>query len=119
MAGPSAANPTLPVGTSIDQGPTYFTNPPAMPGLATSPPAVATPSVPATTVAVANTTGVDVMAYITSGGAAVTVITLNGTATGLNLGTATTSSASVYLPAGSTIALTYASTAPTWVWAAV
>lgn len=119
MPGPSAPNPTLPPGISIDAGPSLFTNPPVMPGLATTPPTVATPAVPATTVAVTNTTGVDVMVYITSGGAAVSAITLNGAATGLNLGTATTSTASVYLSAGSTIALTYASTAPTWVWAAV
>jgi hypothetical protein len=59
------------------------------------------------------------MVYVTSGGAAVTVIKVNAVTTGLNLGTATTSSASVYLPAGATISLTYASTAPTWVWVAV
>ena len=88
-------------------------------GISTTPPAITTPAVPATTVAVTNTTTVDVMVYITSGGAAVSAVTLNGVATGMNLAVATTSSASVYLSAGSTIALTYASTAPTWVWAAV
>jgi hypothetical protein len=109
-----------PPGDQIQASPTIFAYPPQVPGINSSTfPAVTTPSVPATTVAQANTTGVDVMVYITSGGAAVTVIKVNGTTTGLNLGTATTSSASVYLPAGASISLTYASTAPTWVWLAV
>jgi hypothetical protein len=109
-----------PAGTVYEAAPKIFASPPQVPGINTSTfPTVTTPAVPATTVKQANTTGVDVMVYVTSGGAAVTAITVNATATGLNLGTATTSSASVYLPAGATISLTYASTAPTWVWLAV
>lgn len=82
-----------------------------------APPVVTTPPVPATTVPVTNATGVDVMAYLTSGGAAVSAIAVNGTATGMALGTS--GSVPVYLPAYSTITLTYASTAPTWKWLAV
>jgi hypothetical protein len=89
-----------------------------MPGLITIPPAVTAPAIPATTVAVANTNGVDCIAYINSGGGAVTVIKINGTTTGLQLTTATTNTVTVYVPAGATISMTYASTAPTWVWMA-
>lgn len=88
-------------------------------GISTTPPGVTTPSVPATTVAVANTTTVDVIVYIVSGGAAVSAISVNGVATGLNLGTATSSCATVYLPAGATISWTGAGAAPTWTWMAV
>ena len=89
-------------------------------GISTTPPAVTTPAIPATTIAVANTTTVDVIVYLVGGGATVTAITVNGTATGLQLSaTASTSTATIYLPAGQTIALTYASTAPTWTWVAV
>lgn len=88
-------------------------------GINTTPPAVTTPAVPLTSVAVANTTTVDVIVYIVSGGAAVSAITVNGTATGLNLGTATSSCATVYLPAGQTISWTGAGAAPTWTWVAV
>lgn len=111
---------TPPPGTAVQSGPELFLTPPSMPGFSTQgAPAVTAPAIPATTVAVTNTTGVDVMVYLTSGGAAVTVIKVNGITTGLNLATATTSSASYVLPAGQTTALTYASTAPTWVWLAV
>jgi hypothetical protein len=110
--------PLPPPGTSIDAGPSFFTNPPQMPGLATSPlPAVTTPTFPATTVAVTNTTGVDVMVYALAGAAGLTVIKVNGTTIGLV--TAASASASYYLPAGSTTAATYASGTPTWVWLAV
>lgn len=111
---------TAPAGDAYNTPTTIFERTPLFRGgIATVSPGITTPTIPATTVAVANTTTVDVMVYVTSGGGAVTAITVGGTATGLNLGTATTSSASVYLPAGTTIALTYASTAPTWTWAAV
>lgn len=86
-------------------------------GIQTTPQTVTTPSVPATTVAATNSTGTDVMVYLTSGGAAVTVIKVNAITTGLTLGT--TGSVSVYLPAGASITLTYASTAPTWVWVGI
>jgi hypothetical protein len=113
--------PTPPPGTAVQAGPELFVSPPTFSGGFSTQgvPAITTPAIPATTVAVTNTTGVDVMVYLTSGGAAVTVIKINGVTTGLNLGTATTSSASYYLPAGSTTSMTYASTAPTWVWQAV
>jgi len=108
---------TPPAGLSVDAGPTYFTNPPQMPGVITIPPTVTTPTFPATTVAVTNTTGVDVMVYALAGAAGITVIKVNGTTTGLL--TAASASAAYYLPAGATTALTYASGSPTWVWLAV
>lgn len=109
-----------PAGYRVNSAPTINQYAPVSPGINTSTaPAVTAPAIPATTVAVANTTGVDVMVYLTSGGAAVTVIKVGTVTTGLNLGTATTSSASYVLPAGQTTALTYASTAPTWVWQAI
>ena len=111
---------TPPAGTALNNAPTIFTKTPQFStGIATVAPAVTTPAIPATTVAVANTTGVDVIVYVTSGGGAVSAITVGGVATGQNLSTATSSSGAVYVPAGVTIALTYASTAPTWVWQAV
>jgi len=88
-------------------------------GINTTPPTVTTPAVPNTTVAATNTTGVDVAVYLLSGSAAVTVIAVNGVTTGLQLTSAATSCATVYLAAGATITLTYASTAPTWVWMAI
>jgi hypothetical protein len=72
------------------------------------------PSVPATTVAFTNPFWRHADVYLTSGGAAVTAIAVNGTATGLTLGT--TGTVLVRVPSGATITLTYASTAPTWVW---
>jgi hypothetical protein len=72
------------------------------------------PAVPATTVAATNTAYRDATVYLTSGGAAVTVIKVDSTTTGLTLGTS--GSVTVRVPAGHTITLTYASTAPTWVW---
>jgi hypothetical protein len=110
---------TPPPGTSVDAGPSIFTNPPQMPGITTTPPAVTAPAVPATTVAVTNTNGVDVIVYIAAASAAVTVIKVNGVTTGLQLLATATSAVSVYLAAGATISMTYASTAPTWVWLAV
>jgi hypothetical protein len=88
-------------------------------GINTIPPAVTTPAVPATTVAVANTTTVDVHVYLVSGGGAVTVISVNGTATGAQVTGTSGITATIYLPAGQTIALTYGSTPPTWTWVAV
>ena len=88
-------------------------------GISTTPPAVTTPAIPATTIAVANSTTVDVIVYVLSGGGAVSAITVNGTATGAQVTGTSGISATVYLPAGQTIALTYASTAPTWTWVAV
>ena len=52
-------------------------------------------------------------------GGAVTVITVNGTATGAQVTATSGITATIYLPAGQTIALTYNSTAPTWTWVAV
>jgi secreted trypsin-like serine protease len=111
---------TPPAGQSYITPVTQFEKTPQFrSGLSTVPPGVTTPAVPATTVAVANTTTVDVIVYLLSGNAAVTVIAVNGVATGLVLAASTTSTATVYLPAGATITLTYGSTPPTWVWAAV
>jgi hypothetical protein len=72
------------------------------------------PSVPATTVAQQNTAWRDALVVITSGGAAVTEIDVDGQATGATLGSS--GSVTIPVPAGKNITLTYASTAPTWVW---
>jgi hypothetical protein len=88
-------------------------------GVATVPPGVTTPAVPLTTVAVANTTTVDCIVYVTSAGGAVTGIAVNGVSTGAQVTATSGITATIYLPAGQTIALTYASTAPTWTWVAV
>jgi len=74
----------------------------------------AVPSVPLTTVAQVNTAYRDATVYITSGGAAVTVIAVDSVTTGLTLGTSGT--VAVRVPSGHSVTLTYASTAPTWVW---
>lgn len=108
-----------PAGQAYDTPITNFQKTPQfLSGIATTPPAVTTPAVPLTTVPVANSTTVDCIVYLLSGNAAVTGIAVNGVATGLVLAASTTSCATVYLPAGATITLTYASTAPTWVWMA-
>jgi hypothetical protein len=110
---------TPPPGSTVAASPTTFIYAPAEPGVNTQgAPAVTAPAVPATTVAVTNTTGLDCIIYIASGGAAVTVIKINNVATGLQLLAATTSAVTLYLPAGSNVSMTYASTAPTWVWQA-
>jgi len=90
-------------------------------GLSTGPvpPSVVTPAVPATTAPLANGSGVDVVVYLVTGGAAVSAIAVNGVATGLTLPVTAGASVTVYLPAGAAITLTYASTAPTWVWNAI
>lgn len=83
----------------------------------------ATPAVPATTVALTNTTGYDCMVNI-FGAAAVTVsaVTLAGVASGMVLpqpgwpGATAWWSWPIRVPAGSTIALTYAGGTPTWSW---
>lgn len=111
---------TPPAGTGLSNVPTTYTRTQTFnAGVASTPPAVTTPSIAATTVAVANTTTVNVFVYVVSGGGAVTVITVNGTATGAQVTGTSGNTATVYLPAGQTIALTYASTAPTWTWVAV
>jgi hypothetical protein len=74
----------------------------------------AVPAVPSSTAAQVNTSYRDATVYITSGGAAVTVIAVDSVTTGLTLGT--TGTVAVRVPSGHSITLTYASTAPTWVW---
>jgi hypothetical protein len=74
----------------------------------------AVPAVPGSTTPQVNTSFRDATVYITSGGAAVTVIAVAGVTTGLTLGTSGT--VMVRVPSGESITLTYASTAPTWVW---
>jgi len=75
---------------------------------------VTAPAVPATTVALQNPFWRNASVIITSGGAAVTQVSVDGTATGLTLGTS--GSVTVRVPSGHSVTLTYASTAPTWVW---
>lgn len=84
------------------------------PGIWTGAMTPAVPGVPASTSPQVNTSYRDAEVVITSGGAAVTAVAVNGTATGLALGT--TGSVTVPVPSGASITLTYASTAPTWVW---
>lgn len=72
------------------------------------------PAVPLTTVAATNTSGRPAQVYITSGGAAVSAITVDGSATTETLGSS--GFVSVRVRSFGTIACTYASTAPTWVW---
>jgi uncharacterized protein RhaS with RHS repeats len=111
--------PIPPPGTSVDAGPSIFTNPPQEPGVITTPPLVTAPAVPLTTVAATNTSGVDVMVYLLAGsGASATVIKVNGAVTGLTLASAGTS-ATVYLPAGESISMTYSGGTLTWVWQAI
>ena len=114
------ANFTPPAGEAFVTPVTLFDKTPQFSrGINTTPPTVTTPAVPATTVTATNTTTVDVIVYLVSGGGAVTVITVNGTATGAQVTATSGITATIYLPAGQTIALTYASTAPTWTWVAV
>ena len=111
---------TAPAGQAYITPVTFYEKTPQFrSGINTTPPTVTTPAIPLTTVAVTNTTTVDVIVYLVSGGGAVTVITVNGTATGAQVTGTSGITATIYLPAGQTIALTYASTAPTWTWVAV
>jgi len=64
------------------------------------------PAVPASTVAATNNTGVPCLVQISGG--TVSVVSVGGVALSVL-------SACVFVPAGGTIALTYA-VAPTWVW---
>ena len=106
------------IGSRVEAQPTVFGGSATFQqGIATGsaaggqPPSVTTPAVPASNTAVTNGTGVDVVVYITGGTS--TAVKVNGT-TVLALTPAT-----VYLPSGATISVTY-SVAPTgWVWLAV
>lgn len=69
---------------------------------------VAQPAVPASTTNVTNTSGVDCTVHIIGG--TISAITIGGTATGL-----TSTPATVRVPAGQTINITY-TVAPTWKW---
>lgn len=110
---------TAPAGQAYDTPVTNFQKTPVFQsGIATVSPGVTTPSVPLTTVAQANTTTVDVVVYITAGsGCTISAISVGGVATGLAV--AATTSATVYLPAGSSITMTYTGGTATWVWMAV
>ena len=76
--------------------------------------AVVAPGIPGTTTPLVNPFWRHANVYITSGGAAVSAIAVDGVATGLTLGTS--GSVTVRVPSGASVTLTYASTAPTWVW---
>ena len=73
---------------------------------------VSSPAVPATTVNATNNTGAPVAVTI-GGSGVVTLVSVGGVTvlTGANL-----TGSVVAVPAGATIALTYASGTPTWVW---
>lgn len=73
------------------------------------------PAVPATTVAATNPTGVPMDVYIKQNAAVATTIKVNGT-TVMTTPATTGTYYTVTIPPMGTIALTYTSTAPTWVW---
>jgi hypothetical protein len=76
------------------------------------------PGFPNTTVVQANNTGLDIMAYITNGTSAMTVV--KGGPAGTTTFTGFTPQASVsfsmLIPAGQSVAFTYAGGTPTWSW---
>jgi hypothetical protein len=73
------------------------------------------PGVPASTTAQQNTAFRDAAVTIATGaGVTVSVIAVDGTATGATL--AASSSATVIVPSGKNITLTYAGGTPTWIW---
>lgn len=113
------STPTPPPGTAVQAGPELFINPPNFSGgfSTQGAPAVTAPTFPATTVAVTNTTGVDVFAYVLNGAAAISLVKINGVSTVATL--AITTTGTFLIPAGSSIAFTYASGTPTWTWQAV
>lgn len=76
---------------------------------------VAQPAIPATTVAVFNSTGVDCTVYLKLVAAA-TAVTVGGVATGITALTAAGVAIPIPLAANQSIAIAYASTAPTWIW---
>jgi hypothetical protein len=109
--------PNVPAGTEIANAPVVFAYPPTMPGMATNPPKVTAPAVPATGVAVTNNTTVSVMVYVAAAAAsAVTQVAIGGINTGITIA-ASSGEGGIWLPAGTTIALTYSGTV-TWVWLA-
>lgn len=71
------------------------------------------PAVLATTVPIRNTIAVDCTVYVTAGAGSTTVVAINGTTVQTIAASAT---ASIRVPSGTSITLTYTS-APTWVWA--
>jgi hypothetical protein len=73
---------------------------------------ITTPSIPATNVAQNNTTGGDVQVFLNT--QSVTAVKVDGTDTGWG-GTLPTD-LQVLVPAGGSITMTYAGTAPTWKW---
>lgn len=82
--------------------------------VASSPPVVPpvnTPAIPASTVTATNTNPWPVLVQITGG--TTTVIAVNGTTV------ATTTPASVVVPAGGTIAITYSVVPTSWTWTAI
>jgi hypothetical protein len=74
----------------------------------------AVPAVPGSTTAATNVSYRDATVYVASGGGAVSTIAVAGVTTGMTLGTSGV--VPVRVPTGETVALTYASTAPTWTW---
>ena len=80
-----------------------------------NPKTVTSPAVPLSTVAYLNVLGVTCTVYIaTGGGVTVSAVSIDGTVTGMTM--AVSSKASVMVPAGGSITLTYAGGTPTWVW---
>jgi hypothetical protein len=74
----------------------------------------AVPAVAASGTVVTNTAWRDAMVYLSSAGGAVSTVKVDSATTGLTLGTA--GAVSYRVPGGHTTTLTYASSAPTWVW---
>jgi hypothetical protein len=71
---------------------------------------ITTPAVPASGTALVNPTNVDCMVYIAAAAGQTVTISING-GTGFPLGLGT-----FFLPAGSSVKLTYGSPAPAWTW---
>lgn len=79
---------------------------------------VAAPAFPATTIAVQNTTGLDVTAFVANGTGAITQVAITGSvaSTNTNFQIAASGFAAIRVPAGTSIAFTYASGTPAWTW---
>jgi hypothetical protein len=89
--------------TSLDPGSV------SEPAAATPGTQITTPAVPATTVTATNGNAVGVWVTLPSSDSTVTAVKVNGATVGTGPGT-------YWVPAGQTIALTYASGSPTWTW---
>lgn len=79
---------------------------------------VTAPTFPGTTIAVQNTTGLDVTAFVVNGTGTITQVAITGSvaSTNTNFQIAASGFAAIRIPAGASIAFTYAAGAPAWTW---